>query len=773
MKIRTKKTLALSALSSLMIGSTLVITSCSTYLDKNTTTLKYANANDPYSATVAANNPTFSDAANSTFFQSIYTSLVSWKTTGEYTFDDKTGDILTDPKSTLVLEAATKLEIKKADGTVSYSLDRATNQDGVIDETNAKAALLQANEIVFTLNKDMKWVDTNGVVKQGLTPKDFLYGLISYFNSSQYGLNSNAYFMTYAGIDYDATTILASNASTTPGETFTFKIGASKSPYFLDLLTKQYFFPVPYSHPEVLPTVDLMLANSPVKTLGKIEDKNLLIDKINTDWNGVFGAGKQQQTNPDAWYAGAYYLNKVSLQDIVFQRNNQFFDANSLVFGTKDTKIEKVVLSYGNTYGNHEKIFRSYTTNDLNYVTVQSEQLVEAYRRYRNTTSFHPIALAKQKKTYLVTYNTQIYDANGNRKSNIDAVYEKFVSKWSSDGLAIRKAINGVINYPKLAEIVWNPGKYDINMSAIPYGNLNYLDNTDPNNPKEISQYQAIADGKINGALGIPFTEMVKSPNFIIDTTATKDLLAKMNLALNNIGATKSSPLRLDYRTLSRTFTIGQVKYNEELKHAIESMSGNRIIFNLIPRTTTSTNDIFYNKNGPMGSFLWSSDYAGAGTFIGYYFALEYDETTGKPKTIIEPAGDINDGLIGPYFTPSLWKPLFDDMFKNTDTTSWLHSLKTHLQTANVFKDATLTKDSFKNVNAGILDKQIGIWSDLLLANASAISQWIDLQYPFIPFVQEGLDYRGLELYPDKFQVVHSLNSDDTYRDFIYDPTKA
>ncbi|MEG2476168.1 MAG: MG321/MPN456 family lipoprotein, partial [Malacoplasma sp.] len=251
MKIRTKKTLALSALSSLMIGSTLVITSCSTYLDKNTTTLKYANANDPYSATVAANNPTFSDAANSTFFQSIYTSLVSWKTTGEYTFDDKTGDILTDPKSTLVLEAATKLEIKKADGTVSYSLDRATNQDGVIDETNAKAALLQANEVVFTLNKDMKWVDTNGVVKQGLTPKDFLYGLISYFNSSQYGLNSNAYFMTYAGIDYDATTILASNASTTPGETFTFKIGASKSPYFLDLLTKQYFFPVPYSHPEV------------------------------------------------------------------------------------------------------------------------------------------------------------------------------------------------------------------------------------------------------------------------------------------------------------------------------------------------------------------------------------------------------------------------------------------------------------------------------------------------------------------------------------------
>lgn len=757
MKFNFKKMLTLSMSSAIMMATAVTVASCSKYLDKNVNTLKYANLNDPYSSTVAANNPTFSDAANTTFFQSIYTSLVAWRTVGEYTFDDK-GNPLEEPKSTLVLEAATKVEIKDINGKILYGLDRGTTPSGILDETIAKTALLSAEEIVFTLNQDMKWVDVNGNIKQALVPKDFLYGLISYYNSSTMGLNSNAYFMTYAGIDYTSTINLPSNSSVTPGSSFTFKIGSSKSPYFLDLMTKQYFYPVPYSHSEVPPTVNV---DGPVV---KTSDGNL-IDKINTNWDKVFGAGKQQQTNPDAWYAGSYFINKSSLQDIVFKRNNYFFDSNSFVFGDKTTKIERIVLSYGNTYGNHEKVFRSYTTNDLNYVAVQSEQLIEAYRRYRKSSSFHPIALAKQKRTYLVSYNTQIYDTNGIRKSNIDSIYEKFVNRWNNEGFAIRKAINGVVNYPKLAEIVWSPGKYDINMSSIPYGNLDYLDT----NGIQIKQYQAIANGMINGVLGIPFPEMLSSDTYIINNPSTQLLIRDMDKALTSLGATTSTPLRLDYRTLTRSFTIGQIKYNEELKKAIETMSNNRIIFNLIPRTNQSVDDIFYNKNGSMGSFFWSSDYAGAGTFLGFYFALEYDELTGDPKLSNEPTGNINDGLIGPYFVPSLWKPLFDDIFANNDINSWLHSLKTHLITAKVFRDTNLTADSYKRVNAGILDKQIGIWTDLNLQNALNISSWVDSQYPFIPFVQEGLDYRGLELYPNKFQVIHSLNSDDTYRDFNYD----
>lgn len=757
MKFNFKKMLTLSMSSAIMLATAVTVASCSKYLDKNVNTLKYANLNDPYSSTVAANNPTFSDAANTTFFQSIYTSLVAWRTVGEYTFDDK-GNPLEEPKSTLVLEAATKVEIKDINGKILYGLDRGTTPSGILDETIAKTALLSAEEIVFTLNQDMKWVDVNGNIKQALVPKDFLYGLISYYNSSTMGLNSNAYFMTYAGIDYTSTINLPSNSSVTPGSSFTFKIGSSKSPYFLDLMTKQYFYPVPYSHSEVPPTVNV---DGPVV---KTSDGNL-IDKINTNWDKVFGAGKQQQTNPDAWYAGSYFINKSSLQDIVFKRNNYFFDSNSFVFGDKTTKIERIVLSYGNTYGNHEKVFRSYTTNDLNYVAVQSEQLIEAYRRYRKSSSFHPIALAKQKRTYLVSYNTQIYDTNGIRKSNIDSIYEKFVNRWNNEGFAIRKAINGVVNYPKLAEIVWSPGKYDINMSSIPYGNLDYL----YTNGIQIKQYQAIANGMINGVLGIPFPEMLSSDTYIINNPSTQLLIRDMDKALTSLGATTSTPLRLDYRTLTRSFTIGQIKYNEELKKAIETMSNNRIIFNLIPRTNQSVDDIFYNKNGSMGSFFWSSDYAGAGTFLGFYFALEYDELTGDPKLSNEPTGNINDGLIGPYFVPSLWKPLFDDIFANNDINSWLHSLKTHLITAKVFRDTNLTADSYKRVNAGILDKQIGIWTDLNLQNALNISSWVDSQYPFIPFVQEGLDYRGLELYPNKFQVIHSLNSDDTYRDFNYD----
>lgn len=767
MKLNLKKIATLSISSIFILIPAITVSSCSKYLDINISTLKYANLNDPYTSTVAANNPTFSDAANTTFFQSIYTSLVSWRTVGEYTFNPNTGDPETEPKSTLVLEAATKVQMKDINGTILYELDRAITSSGIIDETAAKKALLLADEIIFTLNKDMNWVDVNGVIKQSLVPKDFLDGLISYYNSSTMGLNSNAYFMTYAGIDYLSTIALPSNKSTMPGDSFTFKIGASKSPYFLDLMTKQYFYPVPHSHPEVQATVKIVPGGPVVTT-----SNGTLIDKINTDWDKVFGAGKQQQTNPDAWYAGAYYINKSSLQDIVFKRNDYFFDSNEPVFGPKMEKIERVVLSYGNTYGNHEKIFRSYTTNDLNYVAVQNEQRIEAFRNYRNSSSFHNIALAKQKRTYLVSYNTQIYDENGNRKSNIDAIYEKFIKNWKGDGLKIRKAINGVINYPKLAEIVWNPGKYDINLSSIPYGNLSYLD--DQGN--DIKQYQAIVNGSINGALGIPFQMMVESGTYIINNPDTQTLLADMDVALKNIGATSSNPLRLDYRTLTRSFTIGQIKYNEELKNAIETMSNNRIIFNLIPRTNQSVDDIFYNKNGSMGSFFWSSDYAGSGTFLGFYFALEYDEATGNPKVSPEPNGDINDGLVAPYFVPSLWKPLFDDIFNTNPTDpsySWLNSLKTHLTTAKVFRDQNLIADSYKRVNAGILDKQIGIWTDLNSQNALSISKWVDEQYPFIPFVQEGLDYRGLELYPKKFQIVHSLNSDDTYRDFIYDSKYA
>ncbi len=813
-KIMTKKIKSAALLTVATLPIAVTLASCSsTQFDINT--LRWATAVNMFSSSKTPLGTTFVDSPSTTYFNSVFLNLVNWQTTGDYKFDEK-GNATEIPQAHMILEGASEIKIHynaqnkvnnedtQENSTTPTQADTkkwvhvindttvGTNS-GAIDLDKAKKALDSATSVDFKIRSGLKWRDKNGNVMGDVTAKDFYAGMQGYYKSTLYGLNANSYFFSLAGIDPQKTLMTEPT-----GDTFTFQMTSTPSIYLFDIISKGYFAAMPYDNPEVKPILrlgDSGDTNNPIVLTN--DNNNRVIDQVNTNWNAVFGGG-EQQTNVDIWSAGPYYIRNSTLQDVDFVRNDYYFN-NVKGAGKTEDKIKNVILFYGNAFGNNEKIYRGYTTGELDYAPVPAAQQLEAVKKYSETGSLRPVTATKTTQGQFIAYNTDIYNSNGTLKSNIGAVYEKFVNKFFTDGLAIRKGINTLINYAKLAQLAWKPGKYDVSMSASPYGYLSYTKGN-----QTTLQYQQIREGKtvingekITGLIG-DYQEQIKNINstgYLLTDSMTeeeKKTYDAMIAALNNIGATPATPLELNYRTLVSSYTNEQTKYLQELINSISSLTGQRVKFNLISRTNQTVVEYFYNANSPLGSYLWGPDYNAVGTWVGYYFQYKFDNDGYPIIRNNSKNTDIEVGLVADTKTPTLWPLLFKQMQEAVKKTSgkvvendptegtgwsskdaWLSNLWNYLVERGGIKkkgqaiNLSLAADQYTvtDITSG-LNSQIATWGDLNQYNTYALVQWIDNTYPFIPNYEMGLDYKSFNVVRPEFNVLPSLNSTTNFKDW-------
>ena len=813
-KIMTKKIKSAALLTVATLPIAVTLASCSsTQFDINT--LRWATAVNMFSSSKTPLGTTFVDSPSTTYFNSVFLNLVNWQTTGDYKFDEK-GNATEIPQAHMILEGASEIKIHYTaekevndedmeensttptqDGTKKWvhviNDTTVEKNNGAIDLDKAKKALDTATSVDFKIRSSLKWRDKNGNVMGDVTAKDFYAGMQGYYKSTLYGLNANSYFFSLAGIDPQKTL-----DEEPTSDTFTFQMTSTPSIYLFDIISKGYFAAMPYDNPEVKPILrlgDSGDTNNPIVLTN--DNNNRVIDQVNTNWNAVFGGG-EQQTNVDIWSAGPYYIRNSTLQDVDFVRNDHYFN-NVKGAGNTEDKIKNVILFYGNAFGNNEKIYRGYTTGELDYAPVPAAQQLEAVKKYSETGSLRPVTATKTTQGQFIAYNTDIYNSNGTLKSNIGAVYEKFVNKFFTDGLDIRKGINTLINYAKLAQLAWKPGKYDVSMSASPYGYLSYT-----NGSQTTLQYQQIREGKtvingekITGLIG-DYQEQIKNINstgYLLTDSMTeeeKKTYDAMIAALNNIGATPATPLELNYRTLVSSYTNEQTKYLQELINSISSLTGQRVKFNLISRTNQTVVEYFYNANSPLGSYLWGPDYNAVGTWVGYYFQYKFDNDGYPIIRNNSKNTDIEVGLVADTKTPTLWPLLFKQMQEAVKKTSgkvvqndptegtgwsskdaWLTNLWNYLVERGGIKkkgqaiNLNLAVDQYTvtDITSG-LNSQIATWGDLNQYNTYALVQWIDNTYPFIPNYEMGLDYKSFNVVRPEFNVLPSLNSTTNFKDW-------
>ena len=815
-KNKKRKLLKIIGVTTAAAPITITLASCSV-ANVNTDTIKWATTANPFSNSKVPLGTTFVDSPATTFFNSLFLNLVNYKTTGKYAFNSETGEAIETPMPHMHLEGAKQIDIyytaeQKVD--VSDKEDNSTpmqkivNKEGkevkkyihtisdnkdnpYFDVSKAIQALNNATKVDFTIRDGLKWRDKDGNIVSDVTAKDFYAGMTGYYRSVQYGLNANSYFFSLAGIDVNKTL----DKSNEPNNNkFTVYMTSTPSPYLLDIITKGYFAAMPYNNPEVKPILSLGTqedTNNPIK----LTNDGKVIDQVNTDWDRVFGGGNQQ-TDVDVWSAGPYYIHKTTLQDVDFRINDSYFNSVNGV-GNLNEKIKNVILFYGNSFGTPEKIYRGFTTGELDYAPVPAAQQLEAVLKYTGTGNLQPVISSKTTQGQFIAYNTDIYNSYGSLKSNVGKVYANFVDKFYTEGKKIRKAINLLINYPKLAELVWKPGKYDYALSSSPYGYLSYKKQGEE---KSTLQYQQIRNGnfKINNeditGIAGDFNRLIKIDDYVIPQSMMdekeKQIFRDLNSALDSIGAKKDDPLKLDYRTLVSTYTPEQTKFLQQLIDSIRIISDGRIVLNLVNRTNQTVTDYFYNANSPMGTFLWGPDYNAVGTWVGYYFQYNYDGN-GKPIMVAnQKETEVNKGISINTKMPQLWPLLFQEMqealktspmngndsFNNEtgwkDKQAWLRDLWNHLVAKGSVKkwdgaNNNLKASDYKVTDiSSSLDSQIAIWGDLNQFNTYALVQWIDSQYPFIPNYESGLDYKSFNVVRSQFDVLPSLNSNTNFKDW-------
>ncbi len=799
MKFNKKKTLKWLTLTgaalAVSVPTAAMLASCST-ASKG---FVIASPNDVFANSSTPLGASFIDAPSTTEFQSVYGALVTYVTEGDYKYENKTW--VSKPESRLVLEAASKIVIyqKNSSGQdeVIHTIDSAnlsdanafTNHNGTysINTEEFGKKMANASKVEFTLNKDFKWVDTTGKSQQSLVPRDFLYSLKGYKISSDYKLNSNGYFMGLAGINYDETIKIQENDSTEAGGTFTYVIDDStKTPYFLDILTKQYFFPIPHSHPDTAATLETPDTSNVVKFTQ--DGTAQIIDKTKTDWTRVYGGGSED--NVDVWSIGPYYISASSQQDVTFSISQQYFDAMKSSYDMNkldiNAKIPKIIKRY--KAGSQEQIYNLFNANQVSYAPVPQHLNTSAVQSYASSPSLIPIPAPKTAQGRFIGYNLGIFNEKGQLKDSklVTSSYEKFVKNFhDTNALTIRKSLNEYINWGKLAEIRYTTGTKDFSLSSIPYGVYPVAKDANTN----IDYYEAIAS---NVALSIPAGSSIQNPGAVTEQpkgivgsqyntmqTSNEFILASneqkntLKTALSALGYTSSAPLTLTYWTLLQTKDPKDTAYFTEVGNQIKVLTDGAVTFTYMDYNAASTVDnVYYKKAVPMGDMLWGPDYNGLGTWIGLYFEYDFD-SDGNPIDNNSSATEKGyDSLQQSYHVTNLWKPLYavleasleSPSAKTSQSKTWAYSLATYLQTKNAA--AFGEHDTYKNIKSN-LSNEISIWAGLQQSNGIHLLNWIDSQYPILPMYHASLKYQGYKLVDPKYQVIVNQNGDLNYRDFV------
>lgn len=637
---------------------------------------KFNNYNDVLQNNNSPLNPTFTYQPISTYAQSAMIGLFTYETSKGFKFDQN-GNSVETPETTLKLEAATKVVGYNASGGITGEYTRT--QAG-LDETDQNFIDFQSKSVryVFTIDTNIKWVDKNGVVQDSLSGKDFERGIETYKLSSDIGYNRNGYFLSLTGLDFDKTVGYQDSSGQyvsvdspnydvnnyeNTDDTFTLWL-TSPYPYIFSILTKDYFNPLPHNN-KYVQNIRITDSNTPLAINTDSSGKRFL-DQQNTDWNEIYGSGQVGTFLDHSWFAGAYYINKFSRNQIVGILNDSYMQSvGPSLDPTNGKKIKTFLMNYGSS--NPEVDYENFSAGQISYLaSVPNSKRSEAISRFLNN-GLYVSAVVKISQSNYIAYTPKpyVFDSTGkvfvNNPANAITISNdaaQMIYNWNSpESIIIRTGLSGLINHYQLSKLNISSG--DFQYSNVPYGAFDisglpdsYTSTADPEFPKLSdygNYYKAIDDDALYGGLPRKATDYYKGsfdinnlftgsygnfsvPYYSFSSTDSKPELQEKTLDVNkntfiqslkDFGATSSQPFVLQYKYGQGSISDNYDNYLKALKRSIEALgtdsSGNKLlVFNLVNRQAPnpSSNDWYANQRSSLGFSYWSPDYNGVGTWL-------------------------------------------------------------------------------------------------------------------------------------------------------------
>ncbi|MDE5767300.1 MAG: hypothetical protein K2H56_02010 [Malacoplasma sp.] len=509
-------------------------------------------------------------------------------------------------------------------------------------------AISKGKTYQFVIDTDNKWVDQNGKEQDSVSSKDFERGLEAYTLAAGIGYSRNSYFLDLIGmgetslgktVGYQENNKYVSptdskydvdNFANKNDAVYTMYID-EEYPYALDLISKEYFGALPHKNQKV--------KNISLKSQ-KIKLKGDTIDQSNTSWNDLFGSGGLNKFTDQTWYAGSYYISAFTGNQIIFKLNKYYMntvgqDLLSYVDGkvlsdnnkNTDSRMEEVVINYGS--GTVDTYFENYKAGQIDYLS----SVPEAKRSEANSVSgVTPVKVIQTTQSNYIVYtpNPYIVDAEGNvvKNNNISTAMADFIYQWDSkEAMTIRAGISGLINYYKLADLVYSNSK-DFQLSATPYGAFkNYYENVAKGEtygalPRLYNDYVS-GEGETLGEFEFPYysyedtssgdtnSGSVKIENVKVDATSFKN-------AISHFKGTTSEPLNFSIKFGEGSFSTNYNAYLIRFQNIVKDLSGGTIVVNLNLRNNEKPTAMewYNNQSSPLGFSYWSPDYNGVGTWI-------------------------------------------------------------------------------------------------------------------------------------------------------------
>ncbi|MGL5591317.1 MAG: MG321/MPN456 family lipoprotein [Mycoplasmoidaceae bacterium] len=459
--------------------------------------------NDPFATNRTPYNPSFNADSNNMFFQSVFNGLVDWKIVGDWKFEENEqgeGSWIP-PEHSFFMSGASKIEFFNNGVLNPYSLERKNLENNEIEiNEQYKQALTTSNSIKFTVNSTFPWLDHNGEEKGKLQAQDYFWGFMGYVLSVNLGINTNGYYLDLMNIDVQKT--IDENPSfyeidnkgnyiprLSDENTIEFFL-TRPNINFLDILSKQYFQPIPILNDKVKAIFDIPSNDSLFNDKGEFIPSNI-------DFNTLYGAGERIGNYTSWWSAGPYYVKNVSEQDIQFSINQEYFDVlnsndhplTNNPFG-ENPKIKNVVMKYAGAYS-PQVTYEQFKTGEIDKSDIPSALISEAYKNFK--TSFRTEGVSINARSDLIPYNTNIYivddflepvlDSNGNKKIKnlVSPQYEKaIVSDFNlgkeGNSWKIRNAINQSIDWYSLSALALPDNSATFQQSLVPFGNFRSSD---------------------------------------------------------------------------------------------------------------------------------------------------------------------------------------------------------------------------------------------------------------------------------------------------------
>ena len=523
-------------------------------LYQNGSQFRWWNPNDPFSATITAYNPAFTQSSNAQFFGSVFSPLFSWSSTGDF-YNQRVSKFASNYDNNLV-SVGTALSVN----------DFARIIDNNFNDINGKIdaqSFENGGGYIDLPIRAIPWVNTQGknIKNMFLSPQDYWAGLKSYYRSVKTYLNSNSYFINLISLDIDKTLAYENNMlrNNNQNETKSLRLFFKKPELtgknIADILSAGYFSAVPAFSPLVKNITDDQLFNKIA-----VIDKGGTLSIQATDMNVFYGSGNGLNSWNDLYFAAPYYISNVNPQNITFSLNPSYFEMfkdvsqepaynsfnldQTLSNGQKAKKFNKIIMNYAGGYQT-QITYEQFIRNQMDTSLIPTSDLNQAYALYENDI-YEPVT-EKVNSTNLIPYNTHIYqtdsagaiilkDANGNEvdnssistdqygnyvfpkgtypsvKSRISPGYSDLIVKnfftpidatdkngnllpvLDRSSAILRTAISNLINWYSLTSIVY-PTKTEIMQNSfLPYG----VFNTNENSNDSRFKYWNIAAYKIN-----------------------------------------------------------------------------------------------------------------------------------------------------------------------------------------------------------------------------------------------------------------------------------